>query len=101
MIFTLAKKYGTHKETCIMLASCSRTGLLHDFVVGLINTLPTRATVTDWQAYNMCHYYEGVFPRATVTLMCYPNARGRYLFIQNWSEKNKSLTLCEVALTGM
>ena len=97
MIMTFAKKYGTHKETCIMLASCSRTDRLHDFIVGLTNTLPTPATGPYNLAHQVCYYYIGFFPPATVTVRCAPNARGRYLFIQLIGDTpDIYLTLCEV-----
>ena len=104
MIMTFAKKYGTHKETCLILASCSRTERLHDFIVGLTNIRPTQATGPDKLAHDVCYHYLGVFPAATRTVRCTPNAIGRYLFIQIMDTAAGWLTLCEVnvhALTGM
>ena len=107
MIMTFAKKYGTHKETCIILASCSRTERLHDFTVGLTNTLITRARAPHKVGHQVCYKYVGEFPAATRTLICTRSARGRYLFIQiitKWRWEFYVLTLCEVkvhAETGM
>ncbi|KAI0231437.1 hypothetical protein LSAT2_018192, partial [Lamellibrachia satsuma] len=71
---------------------------LHDFTIGLTNTLPTKATGPDKSAHQVCLVHNGVFPMATKTLLCTNLARGRYLFVQINGDgvKSELLTLCEV-----
>ncbi|KAK2138161.1 hypothetical protein NP493_8502g00002 [Ridgeia piscesae] len=70
---------------------------LHDFTVGLTNTLPTNTSGPQDSAHVVCLVYNGVFP-ARGTLTCTNLVRGRYLFIQINGDlvKNETLTLCEV-----
>lgn len=69
---------------------------LHDFTVGLTDTLPTTTTGPDMSPHQVCVIYNGVFPAAAMTLMCKHFPRGRYLFIQINGLKGELLTLCEV-----
>ncbi|KAI0230343.1 hypothetical protein LSAT2_019294 [Lamellibrachia satsuma] len=69
---------------------------LHDFTVGLTNTLPTRTTGPEKSPYDVCLVYHGAFPPTTLMLTCTNYARGRYLFIQINGTGSEFLTLCEV-----
>ncbi|KAI0237867.1 hypothetical protein LSAT2_011546 [Lamellibrachia satsuma] len=70
---------------------------LHDFTVGLTNTLPTTTTGPEKSPHVVCFVYPGVFPPTTKRLTCTNYASGRYLFLQIEGQGNSEvLTLCEV-----
>ena len=71
---------------------------LHDFTVGVTNTLPTTTSGPHKLPQQVCLQYNGAFPPGTWMLNCTTIARGRYVFIQirKDGEKNGGLTLCEV-----
>ena len=70
---------------------------LHDFTVGLTNTLPTTTFAPHDSYHVVCRVHSGVFP-VWGTLTCTNLARGRYLFIQNNGDLvNENIpSLCEV-----
>ncbi|KAI0208327.1 hypothetical protein LSAT2_006992 [Lamellibrachia satsuma] len=71
---------------------------LHDFKIGLTNTLPNATNGPQKSPYQVCLFYKGAFPATSKKLTCTNTARGRYLFIQieGNSTSGDVLTLCEV-----
>ncbi|KAI0232115.1 hypothetical protein LSAT2_017547 [Lamellibrachia satsuma] len=71
---------------------------LHDFKIGLTNTLPNATNGPQKPPYEVCLFYKGAFPATSKKLTCTNTARGRYLFIQIEGNRTSGdvLTLCEV-----
>ncbi|KAI0240457.1 hypothetical protein LSAT2_008808 [Lamellibrachia satsuma] len=68
---------------------------LHNFTVGLTNTLPTTTTGPEKSPHQVCLVYEGAFPATRQALTCTNTTKGRYLFI-HLAGHDSVLTLCEV-----
>ncbi|KAI0217315.1 hypothetical protein LSAT2_030834 [Lamellibrachia satsuma] len=79
-----------------VLATCSHTAKrLHDFTIGVTNTLATKTTGPEKLPHQVCLEYNGQFPTTSEMLNCTTIARGRYLFVQ-FREHAGYLSLCEV-----
>ena len=70
-------------------------GRLHDFTIGVTNTLPTTTTGPEKLPHQVCLEYNGRFPTTSEMLNCTTIARGRYLFVQ-FRKHGGYLLLCEV-----